>query len=665
MHKIKFKKLVMQNFLCFGNEPVVIDFENLGDCVLIRGKNLDVQTEETNSSNGSGKSSLLDGFIYGLFGKTVKNPKKITAKDVINNISAKKLVVEIYFDDYKIQRCRKPDSLKIWKSSDNKFDDSTELTRGETKQTQAFIENILGFNYETMKSICVFTDSNSDSYLESSAQERRMIIENLLGLEKYRKFHEKTKELLKENKTQAQTFATEADKFAAMKSVSEQNLKAYKDKKSDWSHVINESIKKLNSEIVICENAVNELAKSDPQVKIYEDAQINLKSHEDELELVQTKMDKQQNVSEQISEKLKEINNSMQSKQDEMNPFVVDFSVVKKEIDKAKSALEKLNDLCNHAECENCFGKISSENLVKIRETKDKEILSLCEKQKDNVEKLKLLKEELQTFQDQKKLIDIARDKVNEAINSSKSTKVNLQNKINDLKKIQKPETSLTIDKYKNKINLLKSTIIEKEHEIKNKSPFCDLITSTEESINKYKESLKELNNNIIAKNTEMNMYEFWLEAFSEKGIRKFIIDQILPILNKTISDMLQVLIEGKLSLVFDNEFNEMITKFPENSAFPYDLLSNGQKRRINLALSQAFAYVRQLNVGNYPDVIFLDEISINMDSQGNQAIFMLIKMLSKDKKVFVTTHDQELQQLLSDKESITFQMKNGMSKIM
>jgi recombinational DNA repair ATPase RecF len=118
---------------------------------------------------------------------------------------------------------------------------------------------------------------------------------------------------------------------------------------------------------------------------------------------------------------------------------------------------------------------------------------------------------------------------------------------------------------------------------------------------------------------------------------------------------MLEILIEGKLTLVFDNEFNETITKFPDGIEMPYDLLSNGQKRRINLALSQAFAYVRQLNVGNYPSIMFLDEISINMDSQGNQAIHHLI-----------TTHDQELQGLLTgfDSETIVVEMKDGFSKI-
>jgi len=92
--------------------------------------------------------------------------------------------------------------------------------------------------------------------------------------------------------------------------------------------------------------------------------------------------------------------------------------------------------------------------------------------------------------------------------------------------------------------------------------------------------------------------------------------------------------------------------------------LSNGQKRRINLAVSQAFAHVRELNSGSTPSIIFLDEISINMDSQGNNAIYKLIKNIAKNKQVFVTTHDQELLELLSDSSRLKLKLENGVSCI-
>jgi ABC-type multidrug transport system ATPase subunit len=127
---------------------------------------------------------------------------------------------------------------------------------------------------------------------------------------------------------------------------------------------------------------------------------------------------------------------------------------------------------------------------------------------------------------------------------------------------------------------------------------------------------------------------------------------------------MLLILVDGNLSLKFDNEFNEEIQKITDSTSIIYDLLSNGQKRRINLAVSQAFAHVRELNSGSTPSIIFLDEISINMDSQGNNAIYKLIKNIAKNKQVFVTTHDQELLELLSDSSRLKLKLENGVSCI-
>ena len=276
MRKIDFKKIKAQNFLCFGENGIEIDFKNYNSVVLIKGKNLDVNDNNLSSSNGSGKSSILDALLYGLFGKTVKNPKKIGVKDVINNKTNKKMVIEIYFDDIKIQRTRKPDGLKLWQSKDGNFEESTELTRGEIKQTQELIESILGFNCETFKSTCIFTDSNTDSYLESNASDRRIIIENLLGLEKYRTYNEIVKENIKQTKS-AITIA-EIESHNADNSFNDikKQLEQLNDKEKTWKKNINDEIEIIKNEINLLEKQAKDLAEFDPQVEKYNNAQIKI-----------------------------------------------------------------------------------------------------------------------------------------------------------------------------------------------------------------------------------------------------------------------------------------------------------------------------------------------------------------------------------------------------
>lgn len=668
MHKIKFKKLVIQNFLCFGKDPVVIDFGNLNKVILIKGQNLDTVSniDENTSSNGSGKSSILDAFIYALFGKTVKNPKKIGTKDVINNIVGKKMVLEIYFDDYKIQRTRKPDSLKLWKCAEGKFDNDSELTRGEMRQTQTLIESVLGFSYDTMKSICVFTDNNSDSYLEASAQERRNIIENLLGLEKYRKFHEKTKEFIKENKSEIQSKINNKDNHIVLNNSNKFNLQSYQNEKQNWITQIKNAISKYELEIQMHEKHIENVYSNNAELQKYNEAQAKIIELENFLATQKTKLDFHENLVSKIQEKSVEIVKSIQELKDGLAPITAELAVLNNDLKNVNTIIHKIQNLSDGVQCQHCFNHVSHKNCSNILSDKLQEktnIDSMISSKNEIIEQIK--KSIHEKLNEHKQADDVAKTNT-QVIKTTKDNISKSEKEIAELRKIQKPETSVMIDLINNKIASLKISIIEKQSELNNKSPFCDLIDKVTKKIDDDNVSIKTIEMEIDELKNKANLYDFWLDAFSEKGIRKFIIEQILPVLNKTIEEMLDILIDGKLTLIFDSEFNEKITKFPELIEMPYDLLSNGQKRRINLALSQAFAYVRQLNVGNYPSVMFLDEVSINMDSQGNQAIYNLIKDISNEKQVFVTTHDSELQQLitLSTCDNILVQMKDGFSKI-
>ena len=186
MKNLNIKYIKAKNFLCFGEEPIELDFSKKGNLILVKGMNLDVLDSEQNvSSNGAGKSSIPEIIVYSLFGKTIKHPKKINHKDVINNSIGKGLTTEIVWDKYRVVRTRKPDSLRIWESAENKWNDSTEITLGGQPATQKLIEEKIGLNYETFVNVVIFTDNNAGSFLECDAAGKREIVENLLSLEKY------------------------------------------------------------------------------------------------------------------------------------------------------------------------------------------------------------------------------------------------------------------------------------------------------------------------------------------------------------------------------------------------------------------------------------------------------------------------------------------------
>jgi len=664
MRKIDFKKIKAQNFLCFGENGIEIDFKNYDSVVLIKGKNLDVNDNNLNSSNGSGKSSILDALLYGLFGKTVKNPKKIGVKDVINNKTNKKMVIDIYFDDIKIQRTRKPDGLKLWQSKDGNFEESTELTRGEIKQTQELIESILGFNCETFKSTCIFTDSNTDSYLESNASDRRIIIENLLGLEKYRTYNEIVKENIKQTKSSIAIAEIESHNADNSLNDIKKQLEQLNDKEKTWKKTINDEIEIIKNEIILLEKQAKDLAEFDPQVEKYNNAQKEIELKREEQNLLEEKILKSESTKDQIDLKMEEGKSILLENNSEFLKIKNQIDLISNEITQNQNTIEKTKNIKEGIVCKHCFSITQKENYEVVRDDCKSQIEELQKLKDIESNKITVINDKINEIKKQLQTLIDMKSKIVTSISANKSKIQTIQQDINTLQTIIKPETLNTISRIESKISLQKINIMEKTNSIEGNSPYYDLIITAKNNLETALSKSKDNKEKLVELMQKIPYFNFWADAFGDKGVRKFVIDQILPILNDHVAEMLDLLVDSNLILTFDNEFNETIKRVTDDTPIIYDLLSNGQKRRINLAISQAFAHVRELNTGSMPNIMFLDEVSINMDSQGNNSIYKLIKEMAKNKVVFVTTHDQELSDLLADSSRINLKMENGISSI-
>ena len=121
MKNLKFKHISAYNFLCFGPEGIEINFEDHSNVIFIQGLNKDAKSnnedaslseENKISSNGSGKSSIQEIIVYGLFGKTVKKHTALKKDGVIHNLVGKNCKVVIIWDDFKIVRTRSKNTLR-------------------------------------------------------------------------------------------------------------------------------------------------------------------------------------------------------------------------------------------------------------------------------------------------------------------------------------------------------------------------------------------------------------------------------------------------------------------------------------------------------------------------------------------------------------------------
>lgn len=660
MKNIQFKKISAKNFMCFGETPIEINFENYNNIVLIKGTNLDTAKspeDAKSSSNGSGKSSIPEILVYGLFGQTIKSPKKISTKDVINQSTGKGLCVEICWDDYKVERKRKPDSLRLWKGSE-------ELTLGGMPATQKLIEEIVGLNYETFVNVVAFTDDNSSSFLECNASEKRAIIENLLSLEKYKTYHENAKLLHKQHTSEIKLLSVE---ISGVDNSLQSELRTKKSLESNieiWKKNKIKEIDNLDLELQTANKNLQELEVSEDFVE-YEKAQDQIKKLNDLIIQAQPKIN---SISESIDNYVKQIEELTKTKNDKLtakHEINLERNTIVSEIKKISEVLEKLNKLEPGVTCNHCYGEIKVENYEQMK--KEHQKLGMDLKLKfDNTTK-------------SHKEIETAIELIDSSINSEKESSIKkkselkgIQEKIvkarqviETLSKVKMPDNSNKISGLKEKIKILEKNLSDKVEDLKKETPYDTMLIASEDKINSLQDEIKSKNKKYDEYKSLENYFEFWKIAFGDNGIRKFVLDEIIPSLNENLNYWLQFLIDGKLKIELDNMLEEKITKFPnDGKPIVYHILSNGQRRRINLALAQAFAHIESLNTGKSPSLVFLDEVSSNIDPIGVECIYAMICELSKSKQVFVTTHDQNLLEMLNGCSEVKLQMKNGVSNL-
>ena len=663
MKQLNFKNIKASNFFCFGNKGIELDFDSFQNIVFIKGINKDIVDQNGKfSSNGSGKSTIPQIITYCFYGKTIKSPKKISHKDIINNKNGKKLSVEVIFDNYKVVRTRKPDSLRVWKSDAGVWDDSTEITLGGMPSTQELINNIIGLSYESFLNVCVFTDDNNSCFLELDHAEKRKIVENLLNLEKYRDYLDTAKELSKANKDKIKSLALELSYIDTNKKNIEFNISSIKDNIKKYEDNIISSILIIERKIEAFNNEIKN-SSYEEDLRVYEDNQDKIKKIDISLDAFFVKKEE---VTTKTTEVFKVYNEKLTEKTDyesKMREFSLEINTTEKNINTFENKINKFKNLEPNMICDKCFGTIKPENYQEFIDNalKDKKISEIdLITLNNNFNEVKITHDEIiksiQELIEKLNKIKSFSTKLNEEENKLKILKASLMN-------FKKPELTNQELIIKTQIKNLEQEKEEKNKLLTGKNPNQDLLDQNNIKLNESAEDDKNTRIEIQNLETLNSYYEFWFEAFGDEGIRKLVVNEIIPALNSRLSYWLQILIDNKIEIKFDSSLNEFISKFPDcDKELIYAVLSNGQKRRINLAVNQAFAHVMMLSHGVAPNIIFLDEVTSNIDQIGVQAIYDMICELSKSKKVFVTTHDQDLISMLSGCQEMVLEMKDGES---
>ncbi|MDQ2690504.1 MAG: SMC family ATPase, partial [Chloroflexota bacterium] len=144
--------------------------------------------------NGAGKSSLLDAITWSLFGEA-----RGRSSDVINlhpDAKAAEVVLTFQHEEntYRVQR-----TLPRNKSTMLEFQVRTQtgwkpLTEKTTRETQTRIEQTLRLDFETFVNASFFLQGKADQFTQQNATRRKEVLSNILGLEMWEEYKNRTAE---------------------------------------------------------------------------------------------------------------------------------------------------------------------------------------------------------------------------------------------------------------------------------------------------------------------------------------------------------------------------------------------------------------------------------------------------------------------------------------
>ncbi len=241
-----------------GNATQAVNF-NRKDLTLVLGENLDLGGDDSGARNGTGKTTIINALSYSLYGNALTNIKK---DNLINKTNQKNMLVCIDFEkdgiDYRIERGRKPNIMKFFVAGTEK--EITDDAQGDSRETQAEIERMLGMTHEMFKHI-VALNTYTEPFLALKANDQRIMIEQLLGITLLSEKAEALKEQVKATKD---AITHEEFRIKAVGDANkriEEQIEALKKRQRLWTAKHQEDVTKLQT-------ALDELLKIDIDAEI-------------------------------------------------------------------------------------------------------------------------------------------------------------------------------------------------------------------------------------------------------------------------------------------------------------------------------------------------------------------------------------------------------------
>jgi len=684
----KLRKMKWNNLFNYG-EKNEIDFDKLNGLVGIFGKNY------------SGKSSIIDAALFGLFNATSKGERKNV--HIINQNKQKskcQLEIGVGDDSYTITRNleKYEKTLKGVKTNEAKTEldfsryalgEHYESKNGTTRnETDSNIQKTFGtFNDFMLTSMASQTDAFG--FINEGSTKRKEILAKFLDLKMFEAKHKLAKK-----------------DSAEMKGVIKHLNSTDWRKKLQWSREALIEIKEeVECQTVLCKKHTARTKELQEEEKIIQDQLNNVGADWLDIDDLKDELLNKQNSLSTASESL--INgesrlkklvalkarlrgfiegfdlDSRESQVEKHKDLVKDISIIERNIRSTKMEIvnyqNKIDLLHDHEydpECQYCsnnqFVKEAEEAKTLIQESQralkgfeyDLELTA----EKKGAINITYIKAELTDYS-----LKMREVKTNE----SKIQKTKAQNEANESKKalaskeIQEIEAKIShyyenqeayenLESLQRDLTAIKSTIIKKEKDTDLCNKKVLSLMSEEGATRRQIDEAKEKIRQIEDAEKDYIAYDLFIQSMHANGVSYQVIKSMLPIINSEISNILNTLVN--FEVFFDNVGDklEIYIKHPKYDPRPLSMGSGAEKTIASMAIRLAL-----ISVTNLPksELFILDEPATALDEEHMEGFIRLLQMIKGQfKTVLLISHLESLKDIVD--MTIDIQKVDGYAKV-
>jgi len=630
-----FEQIEIENFFRVGDRQI-IPLANQG-LVLVTGE------------NGHGKSTIYEAICWCYFGQTVRG---YTADEVVNRSVGKNCHVVGYVSEnnahYRVARYRKHSQYKNRLELHLVDDIGTplaDLTKATTADTQAEIHKILGIDFETFIQGPMLPQGSFKRFSEMTDSEIKNVLERAVQVATIAKAHDNVKK-------RVAALTLELNGWLGVREALEQKIAWAEGEVSRYNQLHQQFDSAKQEEVRVLESKLQVLDQKLSQLKA---AQRDVKQVEKDLVAACSKLEGMTDIYQKYTTTSQlELRKLSVYK----NQAIIDRMAVIRELERLDK--ERLKALGRIGTCPTCGQEVTAESQASVIDALQAEadqtgmaLPRLTEALREATELAEQgEKSREESLEDGRKLLEQAQEQ-----------KHQLESELAQAKSQQS-----VIDGYESDRHDLEQDI----ERVKAKtSGFLELIEEAEEQHHQAQAKLIPLVPKIRAVSLEKQYLEFWVSGFSNRGLKSFVLGNVVPYMNRKVAEYSEALTEGDLEIKFQTqttlksgETREQFNVSVQNKAGAENYAGNsgGERRRADLSINFTISDLVSARSRKSLPQRWFDEPFEGLDEPGVESVMQLLSsMVATSGSIFVITHEDHLKSFFN--KTIQVVKENGQTK--